>query len=271
MKANYWCALLAGLLAGLVLVVSGCGEQKSTDPKTKEQTKQKLKPKKCLTLEGALKQKFNVEPGWDAGKKRFIAVSGVKGKPNNESNYSITLLHNGQIARPDFPTELQGAVLALGEFAALIQEKITDKDGISISQSSVSIGQLKVNVETTLSEKTEKYTRRIGISRGKEQLFLLNKVEEKISFQYTPAVSDINLFKSLLASNGLKYTLIGWSEENGSVRMAYSFKQLETWKEKVATASKAQMEYTKKEVRSQVKTGMKKLSKKLDEWSKEED
>ena len=258
------------LIVGLVLVVSGCGEQKSTDPKAKGQTKKQLKPKKRLTLEDALKQKFDVNPGWDAGKKRFIVVSQIEGNPKNKSNYSITLLHNGQITRPDFQAELQGAVLALGEFAAFIQQTITNQEGISISQSLVSVGQLKVKAETTVSQKTDKYTNRIEISRGKEQLFLLNEIEGKISFQYKLAAPDINLFKSLLASNGLKYTLIGWSEEHGIIRMAYSFKPLETWKEKVTTASKAQMEYTKKEVRSQVKTGMKKISRKLDEWSKED-
>lgn len=266
MKKNYYVILLAGLL----LSVTGCGEQKQPDSNAKKQIKSQLKPKERLTLEDALKQKFDIKPGWDAGKKRFIAISGVVGTYKNESDYSITLLHNGQITRPDLPTELQGAILSLGEFAAFIQETITEKNGIATSQSSATFGQLKVKVERTLDNKADKDTIRIEILRGKEQLFLLNDIGGKISVQHKLAAPDINLFKSLLASNGLKYTLLGWSKENGVIRMAYSFQQLETWKEKMSAASKAKLEYTKKEVRSQVKTGMKKLSRKLDEWSEEE-
>ena len=269
MKANYWCILIAGLLAGVVLGATGCGEQKQTDPKEKKETRKQQKQKNRLTLEGALKQKFNVVPGWDAAKKRFIAISRISIKDKNKSDYSINLLHDGQLTRPAFSVELQGAILGLGEIAAFIQEKITDKDGILTGQSSVKFGGLKVKVETTANEKTGKFTKRITISREKEHLFLLNEIGEKTSFQHTLAAPDINLFKSLMASNGLEYTLIGWSEENGFARMAYSFKHLDTWKEKMTTASKAKLEYTKKEVRSQVKTGMKKLSKKLDEWSED--
>lgn len=259
MKTKFFYGLL---IIGLVFSVSGCGKQ---DPKAKKQLRHKERP----TLESALKQKFNIVPGWDADKKRFVAISEVKGNPKNQSNYSITLLHSGQISRPDFPAELQGAVAALGEFAAFIQMKITDNNGTSASHSTVSFGQLTVKAETTSNEKARKYTNRIVISRGKENLFFLHDTGEKVSFQHTLAAQDINLFKSLLASNGLEYALIGWSEEDGEIRIAYSFKQLDTWKEKVSTATAAQLEYKKKAVRSKVKTGMKKISKKLDEWSEE--
>ena len=73
MKKKYCYGML---LAGLLFAVAGCGDQKqSAAPKTREQTKSKLKPKAGLTLEEALKQKFDVSPGWDAGKKCFIACS----------------------------------------------------------------------------------------------------------------------------------------------------------------------------------------------------
>ena len=266
MKKNYYYRIL---LAGLILAVTGCGEQKQPIPQKKTHTKPQLKPKR-LTLEDALKKKFNVDTGWDASNKRFITVAELRGVQKDKKRYSITLLHNGQIPQPDFHWEFPGALIALGKLSNFIQNTVTTENTILICRSSALFGQLKVKTEERSNGQTGKITTNIKVLRGKDSLFILDEGEEKISYQYRLAAPDINLFKSLMAANGLKFTLIGWSEENGAARLAFSIRELSNWKEMVKTVSQAQLEYTKKEVRKNVKIGMKKLSRKLDEWSEED-
>ena len=78
------------LLAGLVFIVSGCGEQKQ-EKAAGNKTQVRPEPRR-VTLRDALEQKFGVkEEGWDANKNRFVRiVQIVDNMPNRGADYSVT-------------------------------------------------------------------------------------------------------------------------------------------------------------------------------------
>lgn len=221
MKIKILCSLLT---AALVLSITGCGEQKQPEKQESDSVEK-----------AGLESK--IEEGWNEKEKCFVRIVRV---PEDEKKPSLST--------PRY--QLEGMILALREFGSFIQGSVVPAEKGEIKMVSAhTFGSLQLKIvqeaSTDNSHSFETFRRKTAITRGEEQLYLLEEDDttklthrgkllyscscrgNDIQIQDNVTEQDVNLFKSEMEANGLKISLIGCEKDEGLVRMAFSI-QLQT-------------------------------------------